>query len=79
MVFLKKCKMAKSTSITLGNILRKLLKTLFRQFDMLREINKEEQKIRVLKEAIEAGEKSGYVKIFDPVKFLERMYAKHSI
>lgn len=31
------------------------------------------RKIKILRDAIEAGEKSGYVKNFDPVKHLENL------
>ena len=43
----------------------------------LRKIDKEEQRITTLRDAIEAGENSGYVTDFDPKEFLERMHAKH--
>lgn len=43
----------------------------------LRLIDKEETKIRILREAIEAGERSGYVKNFDPVKHLAELNRKH--
>ena len=39
----------------------------------LRMVDEREQKIRLLREAIEAGENSGYVKNFDPVKHLAKL------
>lgn len=44
----------------------------------LRLIEEREQKIDLLKEAIEAGQNSGYVKNFDPVEYLKKINAKHS-
>lgn len=43
-------------------------------------MNKEERKhkILLLKKAIEAGEESGYLEDFDPVKHLEELNAKCS-
>lgn len=80
--------MAKNTSITLGQHFEKIIENSIASGRYasaseviragLRKIDEEEQKIKILKEAIEAGEKSGYVKNFDPVNFLEKMHAKHS-
>jgi len=80
--------MAKNTSITLGEHFEKIIENSIATGRYasaseviragLRKIDEEEQKIKLLREAIEAGEKSGYVKNFDPVKFLEKMHAKHS-
>ena len=80
--------MAKNTSITLGQHFEKIIENSIASGRYasaseviragLRKIDEEEQKIKILKEAIEAGEKSGYVKNFNPVKFLEKMHAKHS-
>ncbi len=39
----------------------------------LRLVDEREQKTNILREAIEAGERSGYVKDFDPVKHLEKL------
>ncbi len=39
----------------------------------LRLVDEREQKIKILRDAIEAGEKSGYVKKFDPAKHLEKL------
>lgn len=43
----------------------------------LRLVDEREQKIKILRDAIEAGEKSGYVKNFDPVKHLEKLNLRH--
>jgi len=43
----------------------------------LRLLDEKEQQIELLREAIEAGEKSGYVKNFDPVKHLAELNRKH--
>lgn len=80
--------MAKNTSITLGDHFEKIIENSIASGRYasaseviragLRKIDEEEQKIKFLREAIEAGEKSGYVKDFDPVKFLDKMHAKYS-
>jgi len=78
--------MGKNTSVTLGehfeNIIEKSIKSgryssaseVIRAG--LRLVDEREQKIRILREAIEAGERSGYVKNFDPVKHLEKLNEK---
>jgi len=78
--------MGKNTSVTLGehfeNIIDKSIKSgryssaseVIRAG--LRLVDEREQKIRILREAIEAGERSGYVKNFDPVKHLEKLNEK---
>jgi antitoxin ParD1/3/4 len=80
--------MAKNTSITLGEHFEKIIENSISSGRYasaseviragLRKIDEEEQKIKILREAIEAGENSGYVKNFDPIKFLEKMHKKHS-
>ncbi len=80
--------MAKNTSITLGDHFESIIENSIASGRYasaseviragLRKIDEEEQKIKALREAIEAGEKSGYLTDFDPDKFLERMHAKHS-
>jgi len=80
--------MPKNTSITLGEHFEKIIEKSISSGRYasaseviragLRKIDEEEQKIQILKDAIEAGEKSGYKKEFDPVKFLEDMKAKYS-
>ncbi len=80
---------AKNTSVTLGQHFERIIQTSIESGRYssaseviragLRLLEEEEQKIQMLKEAIEAGEKSGYVKNFDPVKHLaelQRKYAK---
>lgn len=80
--------MAKNTSITLGEHFEKIIETSIASGRYasaseviragLRKIDEEEQKIKMLREAIEAGEKSGYVKDFDPVNFLDKMHDRYS-
>ncbi|AEL24645.1 MULTISPECIES: type II toxin-antitoxin system ParD family antitoxin [Cyclobacterium] len=80
--------MAKNTSITLGEHFESIIEKSIASGRYasaseviragLRKIEEEEQKITALKEAIEAGENSGYITDFDPKEFLERMHAKHS-
>ena len=80
---------AKNTSVTLGQHFERIIQTSIESGRYssaseviragLRLLEEEEQKIQMLKKAIEAGEKSGYVKNFDPVKHLaelQRKYAK---
>lgn len=80
--------MAKNTSITLGEHFEKIIENSISSGRYastseviragLKKIDEEEQKIKVLRDAIEAGENSGYVKKFNPVKFLEKIHANHS-
>jgi len=80
--------MAKNTSITLGEHFESIIEKSIASGRYasaseviragLRKIDEEEQKIKLLRDAIEAGEKSGYVKNFDPAKFLDKMHAKHT-
>lgn len=80
--------MSKSTSITLGKHFESIIENSIVSGRYasaseviragLRKIDEEEQKIQILREAIEAGEKSGYVEDFNPAKFLDKMHAKHS-
>ena len=75
--------MAKNTSVTLGDHFEKIIDKSIRSgryssaSEVIREglrlVEEREQKIRILREAIEAGERSGYVKDFDPVKHLEQL------
>jgi len=79
--------MPKNTSVTLGEHFEQIIEKSIASGRYasasevikagLRKIDDEEQKIRVLKEAIEAGENSGYLKDFDPVNFLKEMHSKH--
>ena len=80
--------MAKNTSITLGDHFETIIENSIASGRYasaseviragLRKIDEEEQKITALRNAIEAGENSGYITDFDSDKFLERMHAKHS-
>lgn len=80
--------MAKNTSVTLGEHFEDIIEKSIQsgRFSSaseviragLRLVDEREQKIRILREAIEAGEKSGYVKNFDPVKHLAKLKSKVS-
>ena len=75
--------MSKNTSVTFGKhfelIIEKSIESgrYFSASEVIREglrlIGEREQKINILREAIESGEKSGYVKNFDPLKHLEKL------
>ncbi len=75
--------MSKNTSVTLGKHFEKIIEKsiesgrYFSASEVIREglrlVDEREQKIKMLRDAIEAGEKSGYVKNFDPVKHLEKL------
>jgi antitoxin ParD1/3/4 len=80
--------MTKNTSITLGKHFESIIQ---KSIDSgryasvseviragLRLIDEKERKIELLKEAIEAGEKSGYVDNFDPGKHLAELNKKHA-
>ena len=81
--------MPKNTSITLGEYFEQIIQNSIKSGRYasvsevvragLRLVDEEEKKIQLLREAIEAGEKSGYVKNFDPIQHLaalNRKYAK---
>ncbi len=80
--------MAKNTSVTLGDHFEQLIEKSIQSGRYasaseviragLRMVDEREQKIALLKEAIEAGENSGYVKDFDPAKHLEFLKGKIS-
>lgn len=75
--------MAKNTSVTLGDHFEKIIEESIKTgryssaSEVIREglrlVDEREQKIKILRKAIEAGEKSGYVKNFDPIKHLEKL------
>lgn len=75
--------MAKNTSVTLGEHFEQIIEKSIESgryssaSEVIREglrlVDEREQKIHILREAIEAGERSGYVKNFDPVKHLEKL------
>ena len=75
--------MAKNTSVTLGDHFEKIIERSIKSGRYssaseviragLRMVDEREQKIRLLREAVEAGEKSGYIEDFDPVKHLETL------
>lgn len=76
-------KMAKNTSVTLGDYFEKIIDKSIKTgryscaSEVIREglrlVDEREQKIKILRKAIEAGEKSGYFKNFDPIKHLEKL------
>ena len=80
--------MAKNTSVTLGDHFEQIIANSIRTGRYssaseviragLRMVDEREQKITLLREAIEAGEKSGYVKNFDPAKHLANLKRKVS-
>jgi antitoxin ParD1/3/4 len=75
--------MSKNTSVTLGEHFEQIIEKSIESgrystaSEVIREglrlVDEREQKINILREAIEAGERSGYVKNFDPVKHLETL------
>ncbi|MBK8852452.1 MAG: type II toxin-antitoxin system ParD family antitoxin [Saprospiraceae bacterium] len=71
--------MSKNTSVTLGEHFEQIIEKSINsgRCEVIREglrlVDEREQKIKMLRDAIEAGEKSGYVKNFDPVKHLEKL------
>ncbi len=80
--------MSKNTSVTLGNHFEQIIERSIKSGRYssaseviragLRMVDEKEQKISLLREAIEAGERSGYVKNFDPVKHLAELNRKHA-
>jgi antitoxin ParD1/3/4 len=79
---------SKNTSVTLGEHFERIIHNSIESGRYssaseviragLRLIDEEETKIRILQEAIEAGERSGYVKNFDPVKHLAELNRKYA-
>lgn len=80
--------MSKNTSVTLGKHFEKIIEKSIKSgryssaSEVIREglrlVDERERKIELLRRAIEAGEKSGYVKKFDPVKHLEELKEKYA-
>ena len=74
--------MAKNTPVTLGEHFEKTIDKSIRSgrcFSArkgLRLVDEREQKIRILRKAIEAGQLSGFIKNFGPVKDLEKLNEK---
>ncbi len=79
---------AKNTSVTLGERFEKIIKDSIdtgryaSASEVIREglrlVEEREQKIRAISEALEAGEKSGFLKDFDPELFLKELRAKYA-
>jgi len=75
--------MPKNTSVTLGKHFEEIIAKSIKAGRYssaseviragLRMVDEREQKIELLREAIEAGERSGYVKNFDPIKYLKKL------
>jgi len=75
--------MAKNTSVTLGKHFEQIIEKTIQSGRYssaseviragLRMVDERERKIELLREAIKAGEKSGYVKNFDPIEHLEKL------
>jgi antitoxin ParD1/3/4 len=82
-IFIKNVEMPKNTSVTLGEHFEQIIEKSIESgryssaSEVIREglrlVEEREQKIKILRDAIEAGEKSGYVKNFDPIKHLEKL------
>jgi antitoxin ParD1/3/4 len=75
--------MSKNTSVTLGAHFEQIIEKSIQSgryasaSEVIREglrlVDERERKIEILKEAIEAGERSGYVNNFDPNRHLENL------
>ena len=78
---------AKNTSVTLGEHFERIIQSSIESGRYasaseviragLRLLDEQENKIRLLREAIEAGERSGYVDDFDPVQLLEDLHKQY--
>ncbi len=86
-IFKKNVEMSKNTSVTLGKHFEQIIEKSIESgryssaSEVIREglrlVDEREQKIKILRDAIEAGEKSGYVKNFDPIKHLEKLNGRY--
>ena len=75
--------MSKNTSVTLGDHFEQIIEKSIESgryssaSEVIREglrlVDEREQKIKILREAIEAGERSGYTNNFDPIKHLKEL------
>ena len=80
--------MAKNTSISLGSYFEEIIQNCINSGrytsvsevvrEGLRLVDEQEKRNQLLRDAIEAGEKSGYVQDFDPVKHLAELKGKYS-
>ena len=80
--------MARNTSITLGDYFEDIIQSSIKTGRYssvseviragLRLVDEEEKRIRLLREAIEAGEQSGYVKDFDAEIHLAELQKKYT-
>ena len=90
MIYLdKRIETSKNTSVTRGEHFEEIIEKSIKSgryssaSEVIREglrlVEEREKKITLLREAIEAGEKSGFIKNFDPIKHLANLnedYAK---
>ena len=87
MVFLEKWNMSKNKSVTLGDYFERITEKSIETdryssaSEVIREglrlVDEREQKIKILREAIEARERSGYVDKFDPMKNLKDLNQRY--
>ena len=87
MVFLEKWNMSKNKSVTLGDYFERITEKSIETDryssagevirEGLRLVDEREQKIKILREAIEAGERSGYHDNFDPMKHLKDLNQRY--
>lgn len=78
---------SKNTSVTLGEHFEQIIQSSIESGRYasaseviragLRLVDEQENRINLLREAIEAGEQSGYIRNFDPVKHLKKLHKKH--
>ncbi len=79
--------MSKNKSVTLGDYFERITEKSIETdryssaSEVIREglrlVDEREQKIKILREAIEAGERSGYVDKFDPMKNLKDLNQRY--
>lgn len=79
--------MSKNTSVTLGDYFERIIEKSIETgryssaSEVIREglrlVDEREQKIKILREAIEAGERSGYLDNFDPEKHLKNLNQRY--
>jgi len=82
-IFIKSLLMAKNTSVTLGEHFERIIEKTIESGRYasaseviragLRMVDERERKIDLLRQAIEAGEQSGYVEEFDPIEHLSQL------
>ena len=75
--------MSRNTSVTLGDHFEQIIEKSISSgryasaSEVIREglrlVEEKEHRIKILREAIETGERSGYVKNFDPIEHLKKL------